>query len=112
YDAVLLPDNDSLEAELEKALFLIKSPDPDNPMTGVLALVEMINKYPDQPKVIVHQGKFYVQSGQWDKAQDRMERALEINPDHRETICLLATVYSETGDSAKSEEYSRRCESI
>jgi len=112
YDAVVLQDNDSFEAELEKALFLIKSPDPDNPMTGVLALVEMSNKYPDQPEVFVHLGKFSIQTGQWDKARERLERALELNPDHRETICLLATVYSETGDSAKSEEYSRRCESI
>lgn len=111
YDEAIQKKNDSFQEELEKALLLIKLPDADNPMIGVLSLVELSNTYPDRPEVFVHLGKFSIQTGQWDRAQERLERAYELNPRNQETICLLSTVYKEVGDAGKSAEFSELCES-
>lgn len=110
YDAVIAQKNDAFQEELEKALFLIKVPDADNPMMGVLSLVEVSKKYPDQPAVFVHLGKFSIQTGQWDKALERLEQAYDLDPENQETICLLSSVYQEMGDAEKSARFSELCE--
>lgn len=111
YDAVIMQTSDAFQEELEKALFLIKVPDSDNPMMGVLSLVEVSKKYPDQPEVFVHLGKFSMQTGQWEKAQERLEQAYALDSGDQETICLLSSVYQELGNTAKSTEFSELCES-
>lgn len=98
------------QVELDKTLFLIKMPDDQNPMQGVLALVDLSKKYPQEPEVFVQLGRFSIQTGQWDKALERLLQAYELEPDRKETNCLLSSVYKEMGDADKSAEFSRRCE--
>lgn len=110
YDQVIAMENDPFQVELEKVLFMIKVPDDENPMLGVLSLVELSKNYPQEPEVFVHLGKFSIQTGQWDKARERLEQAYELNPESKETICLLSTVYKEVGESEQSARFSQLCE--
>jgi len=110
YDQAIAVDTDGFSLQLEKTLFQIKAPDGENPMQGILALVELSKEYPDRPEVFVQLGRFSMQTGQWDKALERLERAYELDPENKEAICLLSSVYKETGDIDKSAEFSSRCE--
>lgn len=98
------------QVELDKTLFEIKMPDDGNPMQGILSLVELSKNYPQEPAVFVQLGQFSIQTGQWDKALERLLRAYELDPENKEAICLLSSVYKEMGDTDKSAEFSRRCE--
>lgn len=110
YDQAIDQETNAFDLELEKVLFLIKAPDNENPMLGVLSLVELSEKYPEEAEVFVHLGRFSIQTGQWDKAQERLERAYELDPENQETICLLSTVYKENGDAEQSNRFSQLCE--
>ena len=110
YDKAIEQDADNFTPQLERVLFQIKSPDGENPMQGILSLVELSKKFPTEPEVFIHLGRFAIQTGQWDKAIERLEEAYKLAPDNKEIICLLSTAYKEVGDTDKSSEYSRRCE--
>ncbi len=110
YDQAIAQNPDGFSIELEKTLFQIKAPDGENPMQGILSLVELSKKYPDRPEVFIHLGRFSIQTGQWDKALERLEKAYELDPENKEAICLLSSVYKEVGEMEKSAEFSSRCE--
>lgn len=110
YEQAIAEGGSAFELELQKVMLMIKVPDAANPMKGVLALVDLSEKYPEEPEVFRRLGEFSIQTGQWDKAQERLERAYKLDPDHKKTICLLSTVYAETGDQAKSAEFSKLCD--
>lgn len=110
YDQAIDQDADGFSTELEKTLFQIKAPDGESPMQGILSLVELSKKYPDRPEVFIHLGRFSIQTGQWDKAQERLEIAYKLDPENKETICLLSSVYKQIGDVDKSAEFSSRCD--
>jgi tetratricopeptide (TPR) repeat protein len=107
----------SLEPEtvshrINLALAFTDSPPADNPMKGILMLRELDTQYPDNPSVLFHLGRLAVQTGQWDRAVERLSRSVELNPDNRAAWCLLAQAYEETGNQAKAAECSRRCEEM
>lgn len=110
YDQAINQWPGDFSLELEKTLFLINAPDSQSPMQGILALVELSKQYPEEPAVFRHLGRFSIQTGQWDKALERLERAYELDPENKETICLLSTVYKEAGDAKRSAEFSAMCE--
>lgn len=110
YDKAIDEQGGNFNLELQKSLLMIKFPDAENPMKGVLALVDLSEKYPDEPRVFRELGEFSMQTGQWDRAQERLEKAYSLDPDHKKTICLLSDVYAETGEQKKSEEFRILCE--
>lgn len=110
YDEAIAQGNDTFQAELEKVLFLIKVPGGGNPMMGILSLVELSEKYPDEPEVFVQLGRFSIQTSQWDKALERLEKAYELDPENKEVTCLLSTVYKEVGNIEQSTRFSELCE--
>jgi len=110
YDRAIEEMGSDFNLELEKALLMIEFPDHENPMKGVLALVDLSEEYPEEPRIFRELGQFSIQTGQWDRAQERLEKAYALDQDHKRTICLLAEVYAETGEAVKSEEFRALCE--
>lgn len=105
----------SLEPEavshrINLALAFTDFPPADNPMKGILMLRELDTQYPDNPSVLFHLGRLAIQTGQWDRAVERLSRSVELNPDNRPAWCLLAQAYGETGNQAKAAECSSRCD--
>lgn len=109
YDRAIEEKGSEFNLELEKALLMIEYPDHENPMKGVLALVDLSEEYPEEPRVFRELGQFSIQTGQWDRAQERLEKAYALDRSHKRTICLLADVYAETGEAEKSEEFRTLC---
>ena len=110
YDKAIEELGGNFNLELQKTLLMIKFPDVENPMKGVLALVDLSEKYPEEPRVFRELGEFSMQTGQWDRAQERLEKAYSLDPDHKKTICLLSDVYAENGEQEKSEEFRILCD--
>jgi Tfp pilus assembly protein PilF len=53
--------------------------------------------------------RFGLQTGQIDKAIERLLTALNLEPNNKRVICLLAEAYEKSGNKTKAEEFSLKC---
>ena len=103
-------DPEELSHRLNLALVYTDFPPSDNPMKGILMLRELDTQYPDHPSVLYQLGRLAVQTGQWARAIERLDRVVELNPDNRNAWCLLAQANRETGNAGRADFCLSRCQ--
>lgn len=106
----LNPDEKAHQVNL--ALAYAANPPQDNPMKGVLMLRELNQKEPDNVLVLNALARLALQTGQYGRAIERLERARELQPDNRNTICLLAEAYRGQGDEEKARALAEECSNL
>jgi len=89
------PEN--AEAKTKAAMTFVGSGEP---MKGVGLLMEVAREHPDYEPAIFNLGILSMQSSQYDKAIERFERLLELNPRHLQAMFYLAVSYMEAGRKA------------
>jgi predicted Zn-dependent protease len=99
-----------VQHRLNLALLYTEEAPADNPMQGILMLVDLSKKHPEEGAVFFHLGRLALQTGQTDKALERLTRAIELRPDHRDSWCLLAEAKQLAGDSHGAEEARVQCD--
>lgn len=102
------PDNPQHRVNL--AVLYTDNPPPQNPMKGILLLRELTEKYPENASVRVNLGRLAIKTSQFDKAIERLSQALELEPNNRQAVCLLAQAYQAKGDTANAEAFAQRCQ--
>ncbi len=103
-------DPEDIQHKVNLALCYVEYPPQDNPMKGILQLINLNKDNPDNPLVLTNLGRLAIQTGQYDKAIQRLGRAVEIEPENRTANCLLAQVYSETGNQEKAALFLKKCQ--
>jgi len=101
---VLAPDDLGIKVDLgvclvEGAAFLGVAP-----MQGIGLLKEVEQADPNNIKALVNLGYFSVRSGQFDKAEERFNRALEVDPEYIEAYLYLADLYEKQQQTGKAIE--------
>lgn len=104
--ASLNPSN--LEHKINIALCYVENPPQDNPMRAVLLLQDLERQNPDSMLVPIQLARLAMKTGQFERAQGRLEKVLLKEPNNMKAICLLAEAYQKTGN-AKAAEFSGRC---
>lgn len=99
-----------LTHKINLALVLTDRPPEDNPMKGIQMLLDLNQKNPDQPGVLFHLGRLAIRTGQYDKAVERLEKTVALDPARNEAFCFLAQAYQELGQSEKAAEAQKKCE--
>ncbi len=94
------------------ALAYTSNPPPDDPMKGVLMLRDLNQKAPDNVLVLNALARLALQTGQYGRAAERLERAQQLEPDDINTICLLSQAYEGLGETAKAQEFAQKCRSL
>ena len=95
--------------QLNRGIILAENPPAQNPMKGVLMLLDLNKKYPKNVPVINNIAKFALQTGQLDKAEQRLLTADSLKPNDKTTNCLFAQLYDAKGDKSKADEYRAKC---
>ncbi len=106
----LNPSNSAHKVNL--ATVYAEFPPQDNPMKGILMLIEMNKANPDDVPVLVSLGRFGIQTGQFDKAIERLTRAVNLVPEHKRANCLLANALNKSGKTADASIYQKKCEQL
>lgn len=106
----LNPENVTHKVNL--ALSYVDHPPQDNPMKGVLMLVDLNRKNPDHPLVLLHLGRLAIQTGQYEKAVERLSKAVSIDPQNPKINCLLAQAYEQLGKAAEAAPYQQFCQQL
>lgn len=105
------PENVSNRINL--ALVYTEDPPADNPMKGILQLRELNDQYPENVNVLTQLAKLAIRTGQYERAAERLEQVLELNPEDTTAHCLLSEIYGTTGSSAeKLEFHTQTCERL
>lgn len=100
---------DDLAHQVNLALVYTEYPPADNPMRGILMLRELNDAHPNNVLVMNTLARLAIKTGQFDRAIQRLEQALELEADNQNTICLLATAYEAVGQAAKAKQFAERC---
>jgi len=101
---------DVVDFQLNRAIILAENPPADNPMRGVLLLLDLNKNFPKNVSVINNIARFALQTNQLDKAEQRLLGALAIEPDNKMTNCLLVQLYQAKGENSKMELYRPKCD--
>ena len=94
------------------AVCYAEHPPQDNPMKGVKMLLDLNTKNPENVAVLSSLGRFGIQTGQFEKAVARLEKALNLEPNNIKVNCLLAQAYEGTGNIDKANTFNNICQSL
>lgn len=103
----LNPNN--INHKVNLAICSAEYPPKDNPMKGIMMLLDLDKKHPDSVPVLYQLARFGAQTNQFEKASKRLERVLEINPEHKKSICLLSSIYDQMGLTDKANALMEKC---
>lgn len=111
FESAMSLNPDELAHQVNLALVYTENPPADNPMRGVLMLRELNDAHPNNVLVMNTLARLAIKTGQFDRAIQRLERSLELEPENQNTICLLATVYTNAGTGYESQaaEFAAKC---
>lgn len=108
--ASLNPSN--LQHKVNLALVQAENPPADNPMKGILMLIELNEKYPNNPLILTQLGRLAIKTGQFQKAVERLEQALTIEPNNQKAICLMVQAYEGLGNKVNAQEFQSKCDNL
>jgi Tfp pilus assembly protein PilF len=78
-------------------------------MKGILMLRDLNTKYPQNVSVIVQLARLAISTGQWERAEQRLKEALELDSQNRQATCLMVEVLNEKGESSLAQSYADKC---
>jgi outer membrane protein len=99
YSMILEKDSDRLDIKNKIAMTYVSS---SNPMRGIGMLREILESDPNNEDAIFNMGLLSLQSGQYDKAQERFEQLTKINSGNLQGQFYLGLCYYESGDKDKA----------
>lgn len=102
-------NTENLAHKINLALVHTENPPQDNPMKGVLMLVDLNKQYPENVSILTSLGRLAIKTGQYERAITRLEQVLTLAPDNVDAFCLLAQAYEGLGNAAKVAEFSAKC---
>ena len=75
------------------------------PMQAILSIREVVDANPDHLLGNYYLGYFAIMSNQLDKATERLEKTLSIDPDYAPAHLLLGDTYAKLGQADKAESH-------
>lgn len=102
-------DPTDIQSKVNLALCYVERPPKENPMKGILMLLDYDKAHPNDPLVLFNLGRLGMQTGQYEKAIDRLERVIKITPDHTRAYCLLSKAYEQLGKAVEAATYQEKC---
>jgi tetratricopeptide (TPR) repeat protein len=91
------------------ALCFTENPPQDNPMKGILMLREYNQQAPENVLVLTTLARLAIQTNQIDKAIERLNTVISIEPDNIKANCLLVQAYDRIGNQEKAAQYAAKC---
>ena len=106
-NAISLADN-NIDDKINLALIYVDYYDT-TPMQGIQMLLKLNENNPDNVQVMNQLARLALRTNQTEKAIQRLEKAISLEPENNNSICLLAQAYAQAGNDAKTKEYQDKC---
>ncbi|HOY12891.1 MAG TPA: tetratricopeptide repeat protein [Saprospiraceae bacterium] len=102
-------DPQKVDFQINEALVYVERPLKEEPMKGILMLRDLNTKYPENTAVMNQLARLALQTNQLDRAVERLETVLKLEPENQMAHCLLAEVYDRKGNSELRDQYLATC---
>jgi len=100
FKKVLDANPNNLEVKTKLAMTYLSS----SPMQGVLMLREVLAEDPKNELALLNMGMLSIQSGQHERAVERLEVLVKINPNHTQGQLLLGIALMNTGQKGRAKQ--------
>lgn len=90
----------NLDAKTDLGILYAES--SSEPMKGIMLLRDVVTQKPDHENAQLNLGLLSVKSGQLEKALERFDKVLQINPGRVEVYLYKAQTYEQMGDNQKA----------
>lgn len=104
------PDN--VQHRTNLAICYAEYPSASNPMQGIMMLLDLNKKHPDNVGVLLTLARFGLQTGQFEKVQGRLNKVLAIEPDNKAANCMMVDVMTQMQKIAEAGPYQAKCGSL
>lgn len=104
----LNPEN--LTYQINLATLYAEFPVETNPMKGIQMLLELNKNNPENVQVLNNLAMFGMRTGQFEKALERINTALQIEPTNKRTNCLAYEIYSRLDNVEKADIHKTICD--
>lgn len=98
-----------VEHRINQALCYIEVPQQDMPMKGIQMLAGLTTSFPDSPLPPFHLARLAMQTGQYERAAERIEQALALDPKNSRFACLGVEIYKALNNAAEVEKLTAIC---
>jgi len=109
FESAISINPENVAHRVNLAIVHAENPPKEDVMRGITMLLELNRQYPDNISVLNNLGRLAIQTGQFDKAIQRLERVLEIESGNLMATCLLADAWKGAGDAAKAAQFAKAC---
>ena len=99
YSKILEVDENDLNVKNKVAMTYVSG---SNPMQGIMMLREVLESDPKNEQALFNLGVLSIQSGQFEKAQERFEKLISIYPENVEAHYFLGYSHLQLGQTAKA----------
>ena len=107
YEDALKQNSEDAELKLKAGTAYIEG--SSEPMKGITLIREVLKADPKNIHALILLGRFSLVSGQYDKAKERLDEALAINPDNTEAMYFKAFAEQGLGNVDKAIELLETC---
>jgi tetratricopeptide (TPR) repeat protein len=83
-----------IEHRVNQALCYIEAPLQDTPMKGIQMLAGLATSYPESPLPPYHLARLALRTGQHERAAERIEQAMKLDPENPKMACLAIDIYT------------------
>ena len=72
-------------------------------------LLKLNENNPDNVQVLNQLARLGLRTNQTEKAILRLKKAINLEPENNNSICLLAQAYAQAGNETKAKEFQNKC---
>lgn len=112
FESAISLNPSSVQHQLNLALVYTEHPPQENPMKGILMMLDLNKKNPDDVLVLFNLARLGMQTGQYEKAANRLERAYSLAPEKIEIACMLAEAYQKLNRTQDAESMAAKCQGL
>ncbi len=108
FETAITMSEDNVADKINLALIYVDHPD-NGPMQGIQMLLKLNENYPENVQVLNQLARLGIRTGQFDKAIQRLQKALSLEPNNNTSICLIAQAYEKSGQTGLAKEFQDKC---
>ena len=98
-----------IEHRINQALCYIEAPLQDTPMKGIQMLAGLATTYPESPLPPYHLARLAMQTGQTERAAERIQQAIQLEPANQKIACLAVAIYTALSQPDMVSQYQPVC---
>lgn len=110
YEEAVQIDGSDVELKIKLADAYVQG--SQEPMKGIGILRQLSDSLPDNVPVLLALGRLSIQSGQFDKAKERLQKILKLEPQNTEALYFLAITEAQLGHNDEAIRLFEMCKLI